>query len=81
MAELKPCPFCGNEARIAVKQDSGRRRVWYVRCSKCNARTDGCYEPIDLDEWAKPHEKIAETIDRAVKLWNRRANDGSTDVA
>lgn len=62
--ELKPCPFCGNEARIAVKQDGGWGRVWYVRCSKRNARTDGY--PVEwLREKANGNDFL---IGRAARL-------------
>ena len=79
MVELKKCPFCGGEARLSIKTDGRWGRVWYVRCSKCNARADGYYEPTELSECAKPHEKIAETIDNAVELWNKRADDENNE--
>ena len=34
MAELKPCPFCGGEARFELYRDS-----YYIRCKKCGIRT------------------------------------------
>ena len=35
--ELKPCPFCGGEAKI--KRVTGSINYRYVKCSSCGART------------------------------------------
>ena len=42
--ELKPCPFCGGEAKFVESRDSvipGKLEVvaWNVQCSKCGAST------------------------------------------
>lgn len=34
MAELKPCPFCGGKAKIAMTTDAGN---YEVQCTKCPA--------------------------------------------
>lgn len=36
MNELKPCPFCGGQARRAENKNFG----WLVHCKKCFAKTD-----------------------------------------
>ena len=41
--ELKPCPFCGSEAK--VKFILGREAVV---CQGCNAEMFGTYSPIDV---------------------------------
>ena len=79
MVELKKCPFCGGEARLSIKEDGRWGRVWYVRCSKCYARTDGYREPAELSECVNPYKKITETVDNAVELWNKRADNGNDD--
>ena len=61
-AELKPCPFCGGEAKIInnVFQD-----LWDISC------LDGfCYAHLASDE-ARYYD-----LDDAIEAWNRRAEDG-----
>ena len=38
--ELKPCPFCGEKAKIEAT-DNGS--MFHVECSVCHARTDDYY--------------------------------------
>ncbi len=68
MAELKPCPFCGGEAKIVFTAevyniDDVKKKFGYVRCGKdypnCCVIQDN---EIDLDQ--------------AIEAWNRRAEDG-----
>ena len=60
--ELKPCPFCGGNAKnvklrnIAVKI----KEAYYVECAVCRVRT-----MVELD------------IDTAIEAWNRRAENGT----
>lgn len=59
MKKLKPCPFCGGEARIIhVKQLWDPRNAFWAQCQKC--RMSG---------------KHFETEAEAIEAWNRRAND------
>ena len=58
MVELKPCPFCGGEARLFV--DDGVR----VLCNKCRASSkilvdSECYE--------------TRAVEKVIEAWNRRA--------
>lgn len=58
--ELKPCPFCGNNAKPR-RFRSGilkYKAVHYVECAVCRIRTS-----VELD------------IDTAIEAWNRRADD------
>ena len=75
MGELKPCPFCGGEANIRM-MERHNRRVWYGCCRKCNARTEGYCEPIDLDGYFNPYNEITKSVCSAAEEWNRRASDG-----
>ena len=58
---LKPCPFCGGNARLipfkSVFMYNGSGA--YVSCALCEART-----------------KLAVSKDKAIEEWNRRVNDG-----
>lgn len=60
MADLKPCPFCGGEARInsdheAVRDTEGHLWAFTVGCSKCCATSGLCCSP-----------------DKAIEAWNTR---------
>lgn len=58
MAELKPCPFCGGEAKVTV----GNFWAW-VKCTECQTAT----KPFEIENGNK--EKA---MQEAVELWNRR---------
>ena len=61
--ELKPCPFCGGEARVERDSFSGS----YVGCLN-----DECLGFLGLG-W------IYETEEEAIDAWNRRANECDRD--
>jgi hypothetical protein len=63
MAELKPCPFCGGEARVS---DCGWGHC-YVRCTN----TSGMKCPV------RPITKYFDRANKAIEAWNRRAGDGN----
>lgn len=61
MEELKPCPFCGGEARLLV--NDGVR----VICSKCYVGT------INMTDVMRQESNAVETV---VATWNRRTDNG-----
>ena len=63
--ELKPCPFCGGEARLRKHQKL--EQTWYVQCNKCGMRTPNSVQP--------PYESWKTTMNYPVQLWNRRVED------
>lgn len=63
--KLKPCPFCGGEARLWVWSDGGGV---CVRCSDCYCQTD-----TKSDDAFLKHLKPA--VERVIEEWNRRAKD------
>ena len=69
--ELKPCPFCGERAKIKAVIKSYGFTIW-CEC-ECGARTDG-FCP-NINNAADTIENIEECTKRAIGAWNRRAND------
>lgn len=59
--ELKPCPFCGGEAKL--RKDEYRLGC-HVECTVCGTRAKHILK--DLEYCA---------IDRAVEVWNKRADE------
>lgn len=64
MPELKPCPFCGGNAKMfsAKANAAGTRFVYWVECNgsmcKCSPKTENYY-----------------TKEEAAEAWNKRASD------
>ena len=55
--ELKPCPFCGGEIRIARLHGS-YGEPWYARCDRCEV--SGYYyktEAQAIEEWSDRPER------------------------
>ena len=70
MAELKPCPFCGGQARMkygkynllgAYGTEETERKWARVYCIKC-----GISQPI----------RINPTKEQAIEYWNMRCENG-----
>lgn len=66
--ELKPCPFCGGEATVTDGEDCDGVQVFFVGC-----RTKTCI----CDAWDSARYFYSEA--EAIKMWNRRADDGGTN--
>ena len=64
MVELKPCPFCGGEARLYV--NDGIR----VLCTDCKASSVILCDTFDMA--GRPYGRSTE---RVIEAWNRREND------
>ena len=63
MTELKPCPFCGGQAKLYV--NGGVR----VICNNCN-----CQTPILRDgEYSTGVGGTA--VSRVIEKWNKRVNE------
>lgn len=64
MTELKPCPFCGGEAKIYETPTKEKywnisKKSYDILCSECGASmVDFLYRDI------------------AISMWNRRVNNG-----
>jgi Lar family restriction alleviation protein len=64
--ELKPCPFCGGEARL--KKHQKLEQTWYVQCNKCGIRTKNSVQA--------PYESWKDAMKCPVNQWNVRVKDG-----
>ena len=58
MAELKPCPFCGGEAKKVIHVANA-----YISCTQCSATSAAVIISADIC-----------AVDKAAELWNRRTN-------
>lgn len=71
-ADLKPCPFCGGEAKLTASsiKDDGRFALQLVECQTCCAENSARYD----GHWRVPEsEWRARLASDAAKAWNTRA--------
>lgn len=66
---LKPCPFCGGEARL--KKHYKMQDTWYVQCNKCKA-SGGLQTQSAFEHWTVSR-------DRAIWEWNNRFGEPKED--
>lgn len=71
MAELKPCPFCGGEAKLVITAmvyglDDIKRKYGYVRCGRDYPRC--CVQQPDEVR-----------LEDAIEAWNTRVGDRCKD--
>lgn len=64
--ELKPCPFCGSEARLVYLVGRDELKV-KASCSGCNANKSDY-----IRTGAYFQESITKLIDKVVCAWNTR---------
>ena len=65
MTKLKPCPFCGGEARFIVSKDGLE-----IFCKECKCGTN---------RYFSGHYDFSNPVDEAIEAWNRRADNEHTD--
>ena len=65
--QLKPCPFCGGNARLWVWSEGGV----CVKCTECNCQTS-----TKSDDALLKH--LDPAVERVIKEWNRRAKDAES---
>ena len=65
MAEkLKPCPFCGGEAKL-----KHIRPIIIVMCKNCG------YAPCSVSDYMEEGDNIGDIKKIAIEAWNRRAGE------
>ena len=72
LIELKPCPFCGGEARATIAPFAG---VAFVECKRCSAMMGRYHKGGKTDHdgfWTHFASK-----EEAIEAWNRRVDDGN----
>ncbi len=64
MQEVKPCPFCGQRARVMKLSRGGN--AYRVKCSECGS----CGPAFNVQPWHYGNKFIAQG--NAIKAWNER---------
>lgn len=78
--ELKPCPFCGGEAKVYTTESRQSYRRAVAKCQTCFAelRCEGGgfhdFPEVD-DEFEKRRLSNERAKERVIKAWNRRATE------
>lgn len=80
--ELKPCPFCGGEAKFIVKNTFSNNYFagfdFIIQCSKCKAEYPKPFR-ISLTLTSEGEVKEVLCTEGAIKfateIWNRRADN------
>ena len=69
MIDLKPCPFCGEEAEIVFNGTFEYGGYIVAKCTVCKASAGATFYKGPEIEWP-----LEETVggERAAKIWNRR---------
>lgn len=74
--KLKPCPFCGGEAKLSINK-TNQGQVSIVSCSECTCRKtllkypfyEGSIEQDAIEDWntRKPMDRIVEKLEKVME--------------
>ena len=81
MENLRPCPFCGGEAKL-VRKDNGWLTKpivticdsWLVRCQTCGCSTEKFMDDIHRSNDGELVVKM-DGVAKAVAAWNNRPEE------
>lgn len=78
MAELKPCPFCGGEAKMiclsSVNDTDGISKIFQIVCDHCDTKQDAFkISAIIRNNGTFEFDNTGKV--KAIEKWNRRVND------
>lgn len=71
--ELKPCPFCGGEAKLITTEFDRKTIAIKVECQSCSARAGGFCATVFDNKNAL--ENIDNSREKAIEAWNRRVTE------
>lgn len=66
-SRLKPCPFCGGDAKFR-RRKVGAYLEHYVKCRTCNCRTGVVAIGV-----MSSNDRVEEAEREAIRAWQRRA--------
>lgn len=70
MEKLKPCPFCGGEAKTIVDYDGYGDKLLlsaYAGCTVCKI-----YQRVRFEATNKSFSDFINAFEQAINLWNQR---------
>ena len=67
--ELKPCPFCGGEARIEIEYNE-TKKAWYTQ-AKCKT----CFSKSLVIKTLDDPNKHPDVFNMIRRIWNKRYNE------
>lgn len=80
MKELKPCPFCGSEAKLMrYNMELLNRKLlieeFAVKCTKCGASTVKYESVTKYHQDGGDKQIICDGMQEAIDAWNQRSYD------
>ena len=76
MAELKPCPLCGDEyVQAEIYTPLSVFRIYCTGGEGCTASMELSFEDAGIKDGRIDFEKAQAIMDQLIEAWNRRTED------